>query len=68
MITNTIQPKISNWILLAVRFTGNDVYSGKKGQAPNVRYNGRFRYNGCCIRGKLKLVSRHYLQHFTLAT
>ena len=28
-----------------IRFsnTGNDVYSGKNGQAPEVRYNGRFR-------------------------
>ena len=29
--------------------TGNDVYSGKNGQAPNVRYNGGFRYYGRCL-------------------
>ena len=29
--------------------TGNDRYSGKNGQAPNVRYNGRFRYCGRCL-------------------
>ena len=29
--------------------TGDDVYNGKTGQAPNVRYNGRFRYSGHCL-------------------
>ena len=29
--------------------TGDDVYSGKNGQAPDVRYNGRFRYCGCFL-------------------
>ena len=32
-----------------VSSTGNDVYSGKNGQAPEVRYSGRFRYSGRCL-------------------
>ena len=32
--------------------TEDDVYSGKNGQAPNVRYYGRFRYCGCCLQCK----------------